>query len=75
MKYYNEVRTHLFLDKYAPIPRAVGTVGHILCLPVLGGLYHQYVRDLIYDGHSFVLAVLASTFKSKSRLEAENAVL
>jgi len=44
MKYYNEVRTHLSLDKDAPVPRAVGTVGHILCLPVLGGLHHQYVR-------------------------------
>ena len=45
MKYYNEVRTHLSLDKDdAPVPRAIGTVGHILCLPVLGGLHDQYVR-------------------------------
>jgi transposase InsO family protein len=44
MKYYNEVRTHLSLEKDAPVPRAIGTVGHILCHPVLGGLHHQYVR-------------------------------
>jgi hypothetical protein len=31
MKYYNEVRTHLSLEKDAPIPRAVRTVGHIPC--------------------------------------------
>ena len=44
MKYYNEVRTHLSLKKDAPVPRAIGTVGHILCRPILGGLHHQYVR-------------------------------
>ena len=44
MNYYNEVRTHLSLEKDAPVSRAVGTVGHIFCLPVLGGLHHQYVR-------------------------------
>jgi hypothetical protein len=44
MKYYNEVRTHLSLEKDSPVPRAVETVGHVLCRPVLGGLHHQYVR-------------------------------
>jgi transposase InsO family protein len=44
MDYYNEVRTHLSLEKDAPVPRAVGTVGRIFCRPVLGGLHHQYVR-------------------------------
>ena len=44
MKYYNEIRTHLSLEKDAPVPRAIGTVGDILCRPVLGGLHHQYVR-------------------------------
>jgi transposase InsO family protein len=43
-KYYNEVRTHLSLEKDAPVPRAIGAVGHILCHPILGGLHHQYVR-------------------------------
>jgi len=44
MKYYNEVRTHLSLEKDAPVPRGIENVGHILCRPVLGGLHHQYVR-------------------------------
>ena len=43
-KYYNEALTHLSLNNDAPIPRAVQTVGRILCLPILGGLHHQYVR-------------------------------
>jgi len=28
---------HLSLEKVAPVPRAIGTVSHILCCPVLGG--------------------------------------
>jgi fatty-acid desaturase len=43
-KYYNEARTHLSLQKDAPIPRAVQTVGQTLAVPILGGLYHQYIR-------------------------------
>jgi transposase InsO family protein len=42
--YYNEVRTHLALDKDAPnFPRSQ-TVGSIIAIPILGGLHHQYVR-------------------------------
>jgi hypothetical protein len=44
MKYHNEIRTHLSLEKDAPVPRAVKLAGTILCRPVLGGLHHQYVR-------------------------------
>ncbi len=44
MNYYNEVRTHLSLEKDAPVPRTVERAGHILCRPILGGLHHQYVR-------------------------------
>jgi Integrase core domain len=44
MKYYNEVRTHLSLEKDTPVSRAVERTGHILCRPVLGGLQHQYIR-------------------------------
>jgi hypothetical protein len=44
MKYYNEMRTHLSMEKDAPVPRVVERAGHILCRPVLGGLHHQYVR-------------------------------
>ena len=43
-KYYNEARTHLSLDKDAPIPRTVQTVGQTLAVPILGGLHHQYIR-------------------------------
>ena len=46
MKYNNEVRTHLSLEKDAPVPRAVERAGHILRRPVLGVLHNEneYVR-------------------------------
>jgi hypothetical protein len=44
MAYYNGARTHLSLNKDAPVPRAVQAIGHILPTPILGGLHHQYVR-------------------------------
>ena len=44
MKYHNQIRTHLSLEKDAPVSRAVKLAGTILCRPVLGGLHHQYVR-------------------------------
>jgi hypothetical protein len=43
-QYYNELRTHLSLDKDAPIRRDAQSVGRVLPLPILGGLHHQYVR-------------------------------
>jgi transposase InsO family protein len=42
--YYNVTRTHLSLNKDAPSPRAVQATGHIISLPILGGLHHQYCR-------------------------------
>jgi transposase InsO family protein len=42
--YYNEVRTHLSLDKDAPNSRRPHKVGGIVAMPILGGLHHQYVR-------------------------------
>src|SRR6478752_142980 len=44
MNYYNETRTHLSLDKDAPVSRTVQRAGRILRLPILGGLHHQYIR-------------------------------
>ena len=44
MNYYNEKRTHLSLDKDAPLSRTVQRAGRILRLPILGGLHHQYIR-------------------------------
>jgi transposase InsO family protein len=43
-QYYNEARTHLSLDKDAPVSRTVQAVGSIIAKPLLGGLHHQYVR-------------------------------
>src|SRR5215469_6140345 len=42
--YYNGIRTHLALDKDAPLSRTVKRAGRILCRPILGGLHHEYVR-------------------------------
>jgi hypothetical protein len=44
MAYYNGVRTHLSLDKDAPVPRTVQAIGRILPTPILCGLHHHYVR-------------------------------
>jgi hypothetical protein len=44
MTYHNEARTHLSLNKDAPVPRKVQSVGRIVAKPYLGGLHHQYVR-------------------------------
>jgi hypothetical protein len=41
---YNGTRTHLSLNKDAPISRAAEAAGRILCRPILGGLHHQYAR-------------------------------
>ena len=44
MGYYNGTRTHLSLNKDAPISRGVEWAGNIVCRPILGGLHHQYGR-------------------------------
>jgi hypothetical protein len=44
MTYHDEARTHLSLNKDAPVPRKVQCVGRIVAKPYLGGLHHQYVR-------------------------------
>src|ERR1700732_5186495 len=41
---YTRARTHLSLEKDAPVSRAVERAGQILCRPILGGLHHEYVR-------------------------------
>jgi hypothetical protein len=43
-KYYNGVRTHLALDKDAPLGRAVHSAGAITRVPHLGGLHHAFDR-------------------------------
>jgi transposase InsO family protein len=42
--YYNETRTHLSLDKDAPLRRAVQPCGTIVATPILSGLHHRYAR-------------------------------
>jgi transposase InsO family protein len=44
MDYYNKARTHLSLNKDAPVPRAIQAIGAIHANPILGGLHHHYVR-------------------------------
>jgi transposase InsO family protein len=42
--YYNEVRTHLSLDKDSPVHRPIQRRGQIVARPFLGGLHHEYGR-------------------------------
>jgi transposase InsO family protein len=42
--YYNQARTHLALQKDAPLRRIVQRSGRIAAIPILSGLHHQYVR-------------------------------
>jgi transposase InsO family protein len=42
--YYNQVRTHLSLDKNVPDFRRPQKLGPIASISILGGLHHQYVR-------------------------------
>jgi transposase InsO family protein len=42
--YYNQTRTHLSLDKDAPLWRAVQRCGTVVATPILSGLHHQYAR-------------------------------
>jgi hypothetical protein len=42
--YYNQTRTHLALQKDAPLRRAIQRIGSAVAIPILGGLHHQYVR-------------------------------
>jgi len=42
--YYNDIRTHRWLDKDAPVSRPVQRTGIISSHAILGGLHHHYVR-------------------------------
>jgi hypothetical protein len=44
LPYYNKTRTHLSLDKDAPLRRAVQRCGTVVATPILSGLHHQYAR-------------------------------
>ena len=44
--YDERSRTHLSLDKDAPMPRAIASLpdGRIVAIPQVGGLHHRYER-------------------------------
>jgi putative transposase len=44
--YYSRTRTHLSLDKDAPVPRPVAspTAGRVIAIPQVGGSHHRYER-------------------------------
>jgi transposase InsO family protein len=42
--HYNETRTHLALDKDAPVSRPVQRIGVVRSLAIPGGLHHHYAR-------------------------------
>jgi transposase InsO family protein len=42
--YYNELRTHLSLDKDSPAHRPIQPLGRVTSRQILGGLHHQYCR-------------------------------
>jgi transposase InsO family protein len=43
-RYYNETRTHLALDKDAPVSRPAQRTGVVRSRAILGGLHHHYLR-------------------------------
>lgn len=45
-RYYNASRTHLSLERNAPVPRRAESpsAGHVIAIPHLGGLHHEYRR-------------------------------
>ena len=43
-RYYNETRTHLALDKDAPVSRPVQRTGVVRSLAILSGLHQHYLR-------------------------------
>lgn len=44
--YYDRTRTHLSLNKDAPIPRRITppSDGRVVAIPQVGGLHHRYER-------------------------------
>ncbi len=46
VRYYNQSRPHLSLQRNAPIPRSVepSALGAVVAVPQVGGLHHRYTR-------------------------------
>src|SRR5262245_55462722 len=49
--YYNEMRTHLSLDKDPPLPRPAQRFGTIVSAPILSGLHKLLRSDMIFGRH------------------------
>ena len=45
LDYYHRSRTHLSLNKDAPVTRPVQSAGRIVAIPQVGGLHHRYERQ------------------------------
>jgi hypothetical protein len=50
--YYNQARTHLALQKDAPLHRAVQRSGAVVAIPILARLHHQRFSESTGDGGS-----------------------
>jgi hypothetical protein len=53
-RYYNETRTHLALDKDAPVSRPVQRIGVVRSLAILGGLHHHCARAKVFGTHNTI---------------------
>jgi hypothetical protein len=42
--YYNQLRTHLSLDKDSPAQRPIQRLDQLAAQPIVGGLHHRYCR-------------------------------
>lgn len=44
VEYYMRARTHLSLEKDAPVPRSATPSGRVVAIPEVHGLHHRYTR-------------------------------
>jgi hypothetical protein len=72
--YYNKTRTHLSLDKDAPLRLAVQRCGTIVATPILSGLHHQYAR-IQFSGTTGPLGLVMYDFGARTGHPAPIAVV
>jgi hypothetical protein len=72
MDYYNRARTHLSLNKDAPMPRPIEAVGRIHSSPILGGLQHHYVCKGVRLATMRVVKLLRCDFVDLTFLQGNN---
>ena len=72
--YYNQARTHLALQKDAPLHRAVQRSGVIVAIPIFTGLHHQYVFSEMHLRR--ILSVYAAYYnQTRAHLALQKAAL